>query len=62
MRDKEKDLIKVLIADDSSFMRKTLTYILESDSSIRVIGTPSDGEDALRKTKELHLWQNIRCR
>jgi len=44
-------LIKVLVVDDSSFMRKSLTHILESDRSIEVIDTAADGEDAMRKVK-----------
>jgi two-component system chemotaxis response regulator CheB len=34
-------------------MRKVLTEILGSDSDIKVIGTARDGEDALKKLKEL---------
>lgn len=45
--------IRVLIVDDSSFMQKSLTHILESDSSIKVIDTASEGEAAIRKTKQL---------
>ena len=44
-------MIKVLVVDDSSFMRKSLTHILESDRSIEVIDTAADGEDAMRKVK-----------
>lgn len=39
--------------DDSSFMRKSLTHILESDTSIKVAGTAADGEDGIRKVKQL---------
>ena len=47
-------MIRVLVVDDSSFMRKSLSYILESDSSIKVIDTASEGEEAIRKVKQLH--------
>lgn len=42
-------MIRVLIADDSAFMRASLTHILQSDSAIEVLGNAVDGEDALRK-------------
>ena len=45
--------IKVLIVDDSAFMRKAIRQILESDPLIKVIGTARNGEDALEKLKEL---------
>ena len=44
-------MVKVLVVDDSSFMRKSLTHILESDRSIEVVDTAADGEDAVRKVK-----------
>jgi two-component system chemotaxis response regulator CheB len=44
-------LVKVLVVDDSSFMRKSLTHILESDRSIEVVDTAANGEDAMRKVK-----------
>ena len=47
-------MIKVLIVDDSSFMRKSLTHILESDRSIEVVATAADGKDAVRKVRQLH--------
>ncbi len=45
--------IKVLVVDDSAFMRKAIKNILESDLHIEVIGTARNGEDALKKLKEL---------
>lgn len=47
-------MIHALVADDSSFMRKALTQILESDGKIKVIDTACDGEEAIHKVKELH--------
>lgn len=41
--------IRVLVVDDSSFMRKVLGDILGTDPRIEVVGTARDGEDALRK-------------
>ena len=38
----------VLIVDDSSFVRKTLAAILKQASDIRVVGTASNGEEALK--------------
>ena len=35
-------MIKVLVVDDSAFMRKKLTEILESDPEIEVIATARD--------------------
>lgn len=46
-------MIRVLIADDSALMRKTLKRILESDSGITVIGSARDGEDVVVKAREL---------
>jgi two-component system chemotaxis response regulator CheB len=43
----EKQLIRVLIVDDSSFARDFLNYILSSDDEIEVIGMASGGEEAL---------------
>jgi len=41
--------IKVMIVDDSAFMRRVLTQMLESDPDICVVGTARDGEDALAR-------------
>ncbi len=46
-------MIKVLIADDSALMRKTLKRILESDPEIAVIGAARDGEDVVEKARDL---------
>lgn len=45
--------IKVLIVDDSAFMRKLISDFLSEDSLLDVIGTARNGEDALKKIKEL---------
>lgn len=46
-------MIRVLIVDDSAFMRKMITSILESDSRIQVIGTARNGTDGIKKIKIL---------
>lgn len=46
-------MIGVLVVDDSSFMRTSLTHILGSDGSLEVVGTAADGMEAIRKVKEL---------
>jgi two-component system, chemotaxis family, protein-glutamate methylesterase/glutaminase len=46
--------INVLVVDDSAFMRKLITDFLEEDDRLQVIGTARNGQDALKKTEELH--------
>lgn len=45
--------IRVIVVDDSAFMRKMITDILESDNRIQVIATARNGADGLKKIKEL---------
>lgn len=45
--------VRVLIVDDSAFVRRTLTKILERDSRIEVIGTAWDGKEAIEKIARL---------
>ncbi|MBI5589216.1 MAG: chemotaxis-specific protein-glutamate methyltransferase CheB [Deltaproteobacteria bacterium] len=47
-------MIRVLIVDDSSFMRKSLAAIVESDPSLQVADVAGDGAEAVQKTRELH--------
>lgn len=49
-----KSPIKVLLADDSGFMRLLVTDILKSDSEIEVVATASNGKDALEKTRQFN--------
>ncbi len=46
-------MVKVLIVDDSLFMRKALKHILDTDKDIEVIGMANNGLDALEKLKTL---------
>lgn len=50
---KKSNLIKVLIVDDSAFMRKVLSDMIDSEESLTVIGTATDGKDALVKIEQL---------
>jgi two-component system chemotaxis response regulator CheB len=45
--------IKVLVVDDSAFMRKALSIMLESDPEIEVVATARDGSEAIDKIKTL---------
>ncbi|MCF6410587.1 protein-glutamate methylesterase/protein-glutamine glutaminase [Pseudalkalibacillus salsuginis] len=45
--------IKVLVVDDSAFMRKVISDLLSGDPSILVVGSARNGEDALRKIPQL---------
>lgn len=51
---KRSNAVKVLVVDDSAFMRKVLSEMLEEDDSIVVVGTATDGKDALKKISELN--------
>ena len=46
--------VRVLIVDDSAFMRSVLTDILSSDPGVEVLGTAPDVSIARRKIKELN--------
>ncbi len=41
--------IRVLVVDDSAFMRKIITSILTSSPEIEVIGRAKNGQDAIEK-------------
>ncbi len=45
--------VRVLVVDDSPFMRKALSTMLGSDPGIKVVGTASDGCEAVEKVSEL---------
>jgi two-component system chemotaxis response regulator CheB len=46
--------VKVLIVDDSAFMRAALSRMVASDDSLRVVGTAESGLEALVKISALH--------
>jgi two-component system chemotaxis response regulator CheB len=46
--------IRVLVVDDSPFMRGVLPPKIEADPRFKVIGTASDGREAVEKTLSLH--------
>ena len=45
--------IQVLVVDDSAFMRKVISDMLNKYPGIKVMATARNGQDALRKRKEL---------
>jgi len=45
-------MIRVLVVDDSLFMRTMIRDMLEKDPDIEVVATAIDGMDALRKIDE----------
>ncbi len=45
--------IKVLVVDDSAFMRKSISIMVESDKEIEVIATARDGEEGYNLAKTL---------
>ncbi len=49
----EKKPIRVLIVDDSAFMRRVVKEMLESDSGIEVIGAAKNGQEGVEMTLEL---------
>lgn len=46
--------VRVLIVDDSAFMRHVITRELTTDPSILVLGAASNGAEAIEKAKELN--------
>ncbi len=46
-------MVKVLIVDDSAFMRKALASLIEDDPDINIVGMANNGQDALQKIDEL---------
>ena len=47
-------VIRVLVVDDSAYVRKVLRQILSRSPFIEVVGTAHDGEEALELVEELH--------
>jgi two-component system chemotaxis response regulator CheB len=46
--------IRVVVADDSPFMRKALTMLLQEDPNIDVVGVAKDGRECLDLVETLH--------
>ena len=44
---------RVLVVDDSAFMRTALSRMIASDSDLEVVGTASSGSEALEKISSL---------
>jgi len=49
----ENNKIKALVVDDSAFMRKSISILLESDPDIKVVATGRDGEEGVELAKTL---------
>lgn len=47
-------MIKVLVVDDSGFFRRRLVEILGADPQITVVGTATNGQEAVEQTLALH--------
>ena len=47
-------MIKVLVVDDSGFFRRRLVEILSADPQIQVVGTATNGQEAVEQTLALH--------
>lgn len=45
--------VRVLVVDDSAFMRRVITQLLASDPDIAVVGTARDGQEAVEKVLAL---------
>ncbi|HBC97145.1 MAG TPA: chemotaxis response regulator protein-glutamate methylesterase, partial [Clostridium sp.] len=48
--------IKVLVVDDSAFMRKIISDMINDDPCMEVIGTARNGEDFLNKLSS-NFWK-----
>ena len=46
-------MIRVLVADDSAFMRKVLSDLFNKQSDFQVVGTAINGKDTIDKVKQL---------
>jgi two-component system, chemotaxis family, protein-glutamate methylesterase/glutaminase len=49
----DKPQVRVLIVDDSAFMRTALSRMIASDPGLRVVGTASSGTEALQRITSL---------
>jgi len=49
-----KGLVRVLVVDDSAFVRKAVSQILSRSPFIEIVGIAGDGLEALEKVEKLH--------
>ena len=47
-------MIKVLVVDDSAFMRKAISTMLDKDAEIQVVGAARNGEEGLEMVQKLN--------
>ena len=47
------EIVRVLVVDDSAYVRKVVTQMLARSPFIEVVGTARDGEEALELAAEL---------
>jgi two-component system, chemotaxis family, protein-glutamate methylesterase/glutaminase len=47
-------MIRILIVDDSAFMRMSIKNMLASNSDMKIVGDASNGKEAVEKSKSLH--------
>src|SRR5215472_1502791 len=52
------DSIRILLCEDQTLMRQGLRTILELEPGFQVVGEAADGEEALRRSHELHQQGN----
>jgi two-component system, chemotaxis family, protein-glutamate methylesterase/glutaminase len=50
----QAEVIDVLVVDDSAFMRRAITKMLESESDMRVVATARSGEEAVAKARSVY--------
>lgn len=51
---KENKKVNVLVVDDSAFMRKVVSDIVESEAGLKVVDTARNGKKAIEKIQELN--------
>ncbi|TFG26489.1 MAG: chemotaxis-specific protein-glutamate methyltransferase CheB [Promethearchaeota archaeon] len=50
----KNEMIKVLIADDSEYLRKSISTILSNDQSIKIVDYAKNGKEAVNLVKQHH--------
>ncbi len=53
MPSEHNDMIRVIVVDDSTFMRRAITSLLELEQDIKVVATAPDGQAALQIVDEV---------